>query len=350
MGIYISILVLSFTLSVLEPFLKRNRVVDAGVFVLVFLTLWLLAGLRNDVGMDYNAYKDLYRMSGDLYEMREMGFIKIVEFFNFLNIPFSFFCLCYAFLTQFLIFRFVKNYSPYLFFSLLIYYALGNYYFSSFNVMRQSLATAIFMNCLSLISNGKFWKYLFVMLLTSFCIHFSAIILIPLYFVLRKQYVLSFKLIGIVSTVLFGGLFIKIIELSPYAVYLTFDAYSSAVPLTHYLMGIMAIITFVYSQWHPEWEKKHLIFSNINIITILLLCLIFLYENTPLVMIFHRLLNWFTIIYIVILPLLLAEMRLRSNRRIFIVMISCVFTALCYIALELNGDANNLIPYKTIFY
>lgn len=349
MFIYIIILCVFGFLSIISTYTKNDSAFNLKLYILCGIILIILLGLRYDVGVDFLNYQNLYSCSADLYIMKETGFIKIIELFNMLNLPFFVFCFFYAWLTVWLIFRFVKNNSPYLFLSIFIYYALGNYYFSSFNAMRQALAVAIFMNCLQLISNGKLWKYLFIILISSFCVHFSSLILIPLYFILRKKYANIVKLTVIISIIMFGSIAIKIIEVSPYAIYLAFENFVSEVPLTYYLIGFIAIITFIYSLLHPEWERRYLVLSNMNIVVILLLCLIFLYENTPLVMVFNRLLSYFTMIYIVILPLLYAEMRLFSNRRIFIIVTSCMFGGLCIIALIQNGENNNMVPYKTIF-
>lgn len=201
MEIYIIVLVLFFFFSISEPFLRKTNSVDQTFFWMLFVILWLLAGLRYDVGVDYMTYRDIYESSGDIREMLEIGFVGIIKLFNLLELPFSVFTTCYSFLTILLVFHFIRKYSPYLYLSVFIYYAIGNYYFSSFNSMRQSLATAIFMNCLPLVSNKKFWKYLLVLLTTSFCVHFSSLILIPLYFVLNRKLSLFFKLSVIIFAI-----------------------------------------------------------------------------------------------------------------------------------------------------
>lgn len=88
MGIYIFILLLLFIFTLIGPFLRKDKSFNMAIFMVSFCALWLLAGLRYDVGVDYMAYQELYSLSGDLYKMKETGFIKIIEFFNFLKLPF----------------------------------------------------------------------------------------------------------------------------------------------------------------------------------------------------------------------------------------------------------------------
>lgn len=348
MFIYILILCLLFLLACLDPYLRLDST-KRKLFLFVGCALSVFAGIRYDVGVDYTNYEDLYELSDDLYQMKEIGFIKIIELFNWLGLPFSLFCLCYSLLTVLLVCCFIEKYSPYVYLSLFIYYALGNYFFSSFNAMRQALAVAIFINSLSLVSEKKLWKYSFNVIVSACCVHFSSLILLPLYFLLRKRYATIVKIIVICGTVVLSKFVVQLIAISPYRIYLAFENFASSVPLTFYLIGGIAVFTFLYSLKHPEWEKKHLILSNMNLATMLLLCLLFLYNGTQLVMIFNRILSYFTMIYIVVVPLLLRELYFVSNRKLIIIMISCFFFVLCSWSLMQNGELNNMIPYKTIF-
>ena len=348
MFVYVLILFLLFLLAWIDPCLKTDKA-KKKVFLCAGFALSIFAGIRYDVGVDYANYADLYSLSNDLYQMEEIGFIGIIKLFNWLGLPFSVFCLSYSLLTVLLICHFIEKYSPYVYFSLLIYYALGNYFFSSFNAMRQALAVAIFMNCLPLVANGKLGKYCLNITISTCFVHFSSLILLPLYFLLRKKYSLIIKLIAVGGIVLFGKLAVQLIALSPYRIYLAFENFASSVPLTYYLIGGIAMITFLYAWKHPQWEKEHLVLSNMNFAAILLLCLLFLYNGTQLVMVFNRLLSYFTMIYVVVLPILFKELHIASNRKFFIATASCFFFVLCCWALYQNGEANNMIPYQTIF-
>lgn len=349
MTIYILILVFLLFCSLL------NRYVDKGsreyyiFIVLSFALLALLGGLRKDVGVDYESYMELFKLSEDLYIMKERGFIWIVTMFHKYHLPFYVFCSLFAVLSVLLAFRFIVNNSPYVFFSILMYFSLGNYYFSTFNGMRQALATVIFLNLLPAIKKKYFLRYLIVLLLTAWFVHFSVILLIPLFFFLRKDwsYIYHIILFGII--VIFNSILLVIIESSPYAIYLAFENFATEVPFSYYLFGLFGLLILFYSMRNSEWRKKNIMFVNLNYIILILLYLLFVYENTPLVMVINRIVSYFTLIYVVLIPKLFYESKISSNRTIFIVVGSSVLAFLCYWALSQNGIINHMIPYKTIF-
>lgn len=335
--------------ALLEKWLKPYRDCYGGLFLLILIFLIIMSGIRVDVGMDYSTYKEIFYDYNLLSQQREPGFVALVKMMRYLGLPFWSFCMIYSILTVSLIFRFVKNYSPFIFLSLLIYFAIGNFYFSSFNVMRQSLATAVFINCLSYIEDKSFIKYCSWMIVMGLFVHFSALALISLYFILGKCYTKTVRVMVIGGAFFMGMLVVTIIKYSPYAIYLSFTAYAQAVPITYYMILLFALITMIYSMSNNDWYKDNRIMVNINVIVLALLVLLFLNANNPLVMIFHRVLNYFNIVYIVIVPILISRIKIPSNRMIFIGGLAVTFTALCIWSILRNGVVNKLIPYNTIF-
>ncbi|MEI3460836.1 MAG: EpsG family protein [Bacteroides eggerthii] len=349
MSIYLLILFFLSLCSLLNPYIRKNVGIVTRLFFFEFLFLALLGGLRKNVGVDYINYEELFHRSDELYKMKESGFIWLVEVFNSLHLPFAVFCSLFAFLSVWLAFRFILKHSPYVFFSVLMYFSLGNYYFSTFNAMRQALATVIFLNLLSFIEEKKFWKYTVILLLTAYFVHATVLLLIPLYFFLRKDWNIFYKMLFLGITVVFNSFLMVIIENSPYAVYLKFEDFASAVPPTYYMIGLLSLGMFFYSWWNAVWRKKNVLLSNLNYLALLLIYLIFAYNNTPLVMVINRVLGYFTLIYVVLLPMLLVEMKKYNNRYVLITLISVAFAFLSYWALSRNGIENQMIPYTTIF-
>lgn len=349
MEIYLVILFFLLVCSLLNPYIRKDVRMVTNLFFVEFLMLVLLGGLRKDIGVDYLSYAELYNQSAELYKMNEKGFIGMIDAFNSLHLPFVVFCFCFSFLSVYLAFRFFIKNSPYIFFSILMYFSLGNYYFSTFNAVRQALAAVIFMNILSLVEKKHFWAYTVILLITAWMVHFTVLMLIPLYFFLRKDWGIFSKVLFLGIIIILNSVLILIIENSPYSVYLKFESFASAVSPTYYLMAILGIAVLVYGWKHPNWQKKHILLTNLNYLTLLLIYLIFANENTPLVMVINRILGYFTLIYVVLLPILFAEMKLFSNRYVFVVLSSIIFAFLFYWALYLNGKDNLMTPYTTIF-
>lgn len=319
-------------------------------YALSFCLLFLLCGLRYETGKDYISYQELFKQSSELFEMKEIGFIYTIIFLNKIGLQFSSLCLIYAFFTVGLTFRFINKYSPYIFLSLIIYYCLGNFFFSSFNVMRQALAVAIFINTFSLIQKGKFIKYLSIIIFTSVFIHATAIILILLYFFLGRTYRMATKIIFILLMLISSSYVILIIENSPYAVYLNFEDFATTVPPTYYLLALIGIYIFIFSIRNPEWEKNNLILLNLNVICIGLFGLIFTFSETPLVMVINRILGYFTIIYVILIPKMIQQLCSQTTRSIIYLCCILVMGILSYMSLIQNGEKNNMVPYKTILY
>lgn len=349
MTIYLIILLFLFLCFSIELFIYGHKLLKTYLFFISFLILLTLSGIRYDVGVDYLSYKNIYIDSRELYGLKEGGFILITELFHWLEIPFDFFCFCFSFLTLFLAYKFILKNSPSPFFSILIYYALGNLYFSSFNAIRQSLAIMIFINIIPFILQKKIFKFILLVILTAYFVHASALLLLPIYFFLRRTWRVKSQLLILAIVCGFSFIIIPIIELSPYAIYLKFESFSGGVPPTNYLLGLISLITICYALKHDMWYEKHKAFINMNFVSFLLILLLFIFENTPLIMPINRVLGYFTMIYIIILPLLYNELKLISNRYILLVLTACCFSLLSFWALEQNGKRNNMVPYKTIF-
>lgn len=249
MEIYIVVLLILFVFSILNIYIRRKISDVRRIYIFEFIVLSLLAGLRKDVGMDYQAYKELFGMSSNLYDMHEGGFIWLIEAFNYIGLPFEVFSFVIAFSTVLLAFRFIVKRSPYILFSILLYFALGNYYFATFNLVRQTLATVIFLNLLELVEKRRFWKYTFILLLTAYFIHATAVILIPLYFILRRDWKVRTQVAVLALTVAFCSMIVVLIEHSSYAIYLKME-FSAAVPPTYYLMSIISLVTWLYASRH----------------------------------------------------------------------------------------------------
>ena len=171
--------------------LIRKAHTQDGRWALIIMTaiLVLFAGLRNWVGSDFGVYRwfytDIYP-NASLWEtlfLEEEGlFWGIAVILNYFTAdPTLFFLICSA-LIVIPIIRIISRYSINFSLSVFLYLAMMDY-FSSFNGMRQWVATAILFAGLPLLLDGKKWKYGFLILLAYF-FHNSAVIMLPAMFTL----------------------------------------------------------------------------------------------------------------------------------------------------------------------
>lgn len=220
------------------------------ICVLIFLTA--VSGLRANIG-DTNTYKMFYLRINHSWENlkfeEDFGFyILQIILKQFSDDPQILLILC-AFLTNTLIIITLYKYSrP---FELSIYlYITSGMYLVTMNGMRQYLAAAIIFYAIRYIENKRFSKYLLCVLLAS-TIHFSALIMIPIYFVVnRKAWSLLTVLLFIFMILItvafdqFNSVLFGVIENSKYGHYSSFEEGGANIfrALFHFLPVILAFI------------------------------------------------------------------------------------------------------------
>ncbi len=352
MFIYIVILSFLVILSCIEPFIIRNKAVKY-VFIFLCILLIVLSGLRYDVGVDYMNYKEMYDDATILNEnQKEFVLAKIFHYCKVNDIPFQIIIFSFAFWTVGLTFRAIGKYSPFTFLSVLIFFCFGQYYYNTFNAVRQTLAIYLFFNLLDCAIRGK-WKIYFLLLLLSIVlVHASAILLFPLYFILHKEFSLKLKILMLIAVLFLKPVFIQLISLSSYAIYLKFDMFVSGVSISTYCLLIFALFFF-----YLDFKKKKLVvdkklnavFFNLNYLSLFMLLLVTMFANTPLIMVANRFSYYFTPVYILLIPLYISQFSRQSNRAVLVVICSILFSLVCYMTLSLNGESSKIVPYQTIF-
>ena len=175
------------------------------IFTVTIFICALVLGLRYNVGVDYASYKIIYENLS--IDRLEIGYQFLCIVFNSLGFPFPVLTTFIAFLQLYLFYIGLKDYKsllPWIFF----FYFTTLYIFVSLNGMRQTLAFSIFVYSLHFIRDKKLLKYAITILIaTSF--HKSAIIFIPLYFILNYEIFRSKNLqyILLITTILFSYIF-----------------------------------------------------------------------------------------------------------------------------------------------
>lgn len=166
------------------PFVKPN-------LLFAFLSmacLIIISGLRDDIG-DTFFYMHSYKlMSGNLSHVKFDG-SYLFNLYQALLHQFSsdpqLLIFVTALITNALIVFTLVKYSRMIELSLFIYIAAGMF-MVSMNGIRQFMAAAIIFAATKYILNGKFIKFLIVVILASF-IHSTSLIFIPTYFIVRRE-------------------------------------------------------------------------------------------------------------------------------------------------------------------
>jgi transmembrane protein EpsG len=152
-------------------------------------SLVLISGLRNKIG-DTSAYMLTYKLvpgySWDyIFAQKEQGFIFLQLFLHKFSANPQILIFTVALITNVLIGIILYQYSRFFELSLYAYITTG-LYLVSMNGIRQFLAGAILFAATKYIMDGNWKKYILVVLLAS-TVHQSALILIPIYFIVRRE-------------------------------------------------------------------------------------------------------------------------------------------------------------------
>lgn len=164
---------------------KRRKDTRLLFIILAIFIYSIVIGLRNNVGIDYLNYKNLFFNDGfDINRSVEIQWL--VRFLNFLNLPFYSLFIVSAFLQIFFFIKFYKDYKKCLSWGIFFYFTTL-YFFLSMNVIRQCIAWAIFLYATRYIYKKNLLKYILLIVFATL-FHKSAIILIIFYFIPKRIY------------------------------------------------------------------------------------------------------------------------------------------------------------------
>lgn len=264
--------------SVSEPtsltYIKLNNF----MILAVILTLVLVAGLRNNIG-DTFFYMHLYDISDFSWEFvlsqKDIGFgILQMILKRFSDDP-QLLVFTTALITNFLIVIILYKYSRIFELSIYVYITSGMY-IVSMNGIRQYLAAAILFTATKYLFEGNWKKYSLIVLFAS-TFHQSALILIPIYFIVRRKawtgttYIMI--LVAIIFTLgfnQFSQVLFSAIEDSQYSEYQNFD--EGGANIIRVIVYAMPVILAYLGR-----EKMRIIFPNSDyIVNMSLLAVVFM--------------------------------------------------------------------------
>lgn len=208
-------------------FIKPNKLLV--FFVLTVLVL--VSGLRKNIGDTY-FYMYSYTLKdfnwGDIDFNGDFGFDILQMFLQDLSRDPQLLVFSTALITNALIIIVLYKYARVFELSLYVYITSGMY-LTSMNGIRQFLASAIIFTATKYLLDGNWKKYMLVVLLAA-TIHKSALILIPIYFIVRRKswsketYILLFVAVFIViGFSQFSGALFSALEDTQYGHYQNFS-------------------------------------------------------------------------------------------------------------------------------
>lgn len=173
--VYNLILLAVFLFSLLAEFSKSIRV--RGIARLfVFLTLWIPAAIRYQVGVDFDTYTLWYFHPELMYKV-EPGYFYLAEFLHGLDCHVQ----CLFIITSFIMYFPISFYMKRKGYCMIMTFYVLIYYFISLCYIRQAISVSLIMCAMMYWFEKKKTKFFLCMILATM-FHYSTLIVLPLFF------------------------------------------------------------------------------------------------------------------------------------------------------------------------
>jgi transmembrane protein EpsG len=222
-----------FSRYLATPDLSRSTFVkpDKSMVFVVMLALVFVSGLRNNIGDTY-FYKHIYVLNDFSWEyilsQKDIGFGILQKILKVFSTDPQLLLFVTALVTNVLIVLVLYKYSRIFELSLYVYITSGMY-IVSMNGIRQYLAAAIIFAATKYLLDGDWKKYILIIIFAS-TFHQTALILIPIYFIVRREAwtratfgLLSLAIIFTLGFNQLSGLLFSAIENTEYGHYKNFS-------------------------------------------------------------------------------------------------------------------------------
>lgn len=368
MAVYVAVWAIVYVLSLIELANVEQKLVNFFLGV-AFVVLLLFIGTRYETGPDIFNYRTFFSQIPTLWEALteypKYAYIPVEPFYMFVNaackslgMSFNGFLLLFSFLFILPVFKVTRMYSAMPLFSVMIYFYYG--YFSGFSVIRQVIAAAIFFYSIKFIIDRKLGRYLLGILLAS-CFHITALILFPMYFLASRTYkAINILLVVFLAVILrqFGvfavlsSIISQILSLSPLSqlLLLKFTGYASTVSsfwgaIT--MEWLTLIIIVLFNRKAIEKATPHFnVFFNIFFIGIIMYAFFGAFGD------FARILIYFKLAYIIVIPAMVMIFQDIKLRFFLISLFSLLVVLRVYISILADVQnpgvtTNRYLPYKS---
>ncbi len=345
MEYYIYIQCMLLLLSIFHP--NKVLMVRFSVFYMVII-LVLFSGLRSEVGIDFNSYQHYYNEIVENQNINvEYGFVLVSLMCDRLTLGYHGVLFIYSTLTVIMIVSFYMRFSDQPLLSVYLFFSLPILYLSSFNIIRQFLAIAIFVYALKFLNNRHIWIYFICCIFSGIFVHKSAFLMLPMYFVLsiRFKNISYFYLMLIYfSLFFFADILAREIGFSGryFSTKYMVNAYSY-ISLLFLLFSLLVLIL----------KTRLILINDRNVVIVNMIFFGALIVSTPIIFDIPsgpimRLSSYFTVAIPVILVninSMFSSLKYKYIYKSFLFFLSVVYF---YMTLIYKGNVYNLIPYDYI--
>jgi hypothetical protein len=316
----------------------------SGLYEIAYIILVLFSIIRFDIGFDYDGmvriFNDYINTNSFIQISKEPTFFYLCKLFSFsergyVMVLAMYFTLTIFFLIKVLAYYKIENEGLFVFITMC-------YMFETYDRVRQALAILVFLYSLRFIEKKKFKKFFLTILLATL-FHYSAIVLIPFYWILKIRIgKLNYYIFFIVALVLFyvgvwSAIRYKLFSLVPiYGDYYAIrDEYMKSVETNTGLGVLFTICMLLLPIIFFNNNKSNRVIVNVSFFG----ALFFFFASGNLLL--ERFSQYFTFISFVAISIIMRENY--RNKIIF----SIVFILWFQASIVINRSG--CMPYKTIF-
>lgn len=349
--------VISSLLVMNKQFYKYRQII---LFVISGMLI-LLAGLRVDIGYDYDSYKDIFNNAPNLYQLIvygnrtsiEIGYILINSIVKTIGGNFNLVLFISASISLVIITKSLTKYSVYPILSILIY--VSRFYFvRDMGQIRSSIACAIVLYSIKFINRKKLKEFTITILIACLFhnVAFVGFLLYGFNLIKFKDYKYVYQLLVasfIISQLNVINLILKIVSniLPQYSAYVNSDYYNLSNNLINpvLIMQILILVMFVYFRKEIECKNENYkVILNGYLISTLILILLSDYYTLA-----GRISTVFATFEILIIPMFakyIFKDKDKYNKVIYIlIVLYCIFI---FYLVFWTKSSHMYIPYKSI--
>lgn len=332
MQILYSLLGITFLIGLVVRFIKPKYKFLKLFFVIIIALLFILvAGLRTGVGDTYfykHSYNLLVQNPVLPEDGRDIGFVIFQLALITISANPQFLVFVTALITN--LCNIVGLYRYHNYFELQLYmFITSGYFLTTMNGIRQAMVASILFVATPLIVKNKKWLYFLLVLLLS-NVHESALIMIPVYFIIREKpwskkiwmmitvLGIGFILYGVLEPIIFG-----LLGESNYGHYSAFDEGGSSF-IRAFIDTLPVLGAYILRDELEEWPESR-IFINMS----LLRCIILYFSMYN--WIFARLTYYFSPFTFVLFPYLIMKWpNVKEKRILYYGFLVCYFIYMYY--------------------